>query len=164
MLGEVFGAKQRCPGSYCNNPCIPRARASSERLGVRPKASVSCTPNMFGTARMLVLGLALPSRELALKGASSAHPPCGGPPPSARICRPNMVAHRVTEGALAGDSDFLAGDFLAGMQRAPSAADVAHVEAHGPRLPPAQLPVAPRLLSSPRGVCSRSRPASTRAR
>ena len=73
---------------------------------------------MFGTARMLVLGLALPSRELALKGASSAHPPCGGPPPSARICRPNMVAHRVTEGALAGDSDFLAGDFLAGMQRA----------------------------------------------
>ena len=46
---------------------------------------------MFTTLRGLVLGLALPARELSCKGASFNHPPCGGPPPSSRLTSPIMV-------------------------------------------------------------------------
>lgn len=66
---------------------------------------------MWFTLRSLVLGLALPARELALKGASSSHPPCGGPPPCARLCNPQMVANQAAEGTVSVD-------FLAGVRRA----------------------------------------------
>jgi len=77
---------------------------------------------MFATLRSLVLGLALPARQLSLKGASVAHPPCGGPPPAmGRFCPLKMVeTHKASplQDAAAPPTHGVVDDFLTGVQRA----------------------------------------------
>ncbi|EOD39654.1 hypothetical protein EMIHUDRAFT_448909 [Emiliania huxleyi CCMP1516] len=77
--------------------------------------------------RLLALGLLLPQTRAFIAGTSAAHPPCGGPPPSARriaAVRAVVLADEVVAPASpdeppgAGQPQLLAGILRAGLQRA----------------------------------------------
>lgn len=88
-------------------------------------AAPRCATGSF--FRLLALGLLLPQTRAFLTGTSAAHPPCGGPLPSARriaAVRAVVLADEVVAPASpdeppgAGQPQLLAGILRAGLQRA----------------------------------------------
>ena len=82
-----------------------------------------------GNFRLLALGLLLPQTRAFLAGTSAAHPPCGGPPPSARRIAAvravvlgaeadEVVAPASPDEPPAAGQPQLAGILRAGLQRA----------------------------------------------